>query len=76
MRIHQKSPLHGQFSTRLLSLEFYLVRRGISRYVARAVDLARDIETHGSHSAAVIRKMEQDIIQTLGRLETKVGHVE
>lgn len=72
MPIHQKSPSQEQFSTRLLALELHRVRQGLARYARRAVGVARDIEPKGSHSAAVIRKVERELVEILARLEGKI----
>lgn len=74
MPIHQKSPSQEQFSTRLLALELHRTKGGLARYVRRAVDLARDVEPNGSHTAAAILALKRQLFLTFDILESRIRH--
>lgn len=75
----QESPLKKKSTKihptgiRLVKQELEFVRKGMSRYAARAVAVAHDIESfRTSHSAAKITRIETHFLETLGLLEAKV----
>lgn len=74
MNTHRGPRPGKQFSIRPLSLEFDRVRNGLSRHFKRSVGLARDVEPHGSYTAAEILKLEQALLLTLERLESRILH--